>query len=298
MEKRGDKFSVNEWEKMKYRLGLAKSKFRRSLLSAVFLHPRPWQRSRVVIPYPLVFFSGARDFPELYFSIQSFLAFAGTPTAVYVVTDGSMTASHATILSASFPLARMIDWSDVEKKITYEGLLTFSRKHPLGKKLSTIIQFNTQGPFLFSDSDILYFMGARRLSDHLKTTTHLFLEDCSPAFDPRIIPNPPTDCSPTNTGFLFINKSIPWADKLDFVDRNCLEGPLHHTEQTIIHLALRSVPSKVLNRKKFVVETADQFLFSDSFYSPSIILRHYVQPVRYKFWNLPLNYYLRIFLKA
>lgn len=288
---------MNTWEKWEYRIALNKSKLRRVFLSSLFLRPRVWARNQDSIPFPLVFFSGARDFPELYFSIQSFLHFSGCPTEIFVVSDGSITEKHSTLLVDSFPGLRVLSWGEVERAIADSRLLKFSQRHPLGKKLATLIHFHSLGPFLFSDSDILYFCRARQLFQNLPVTQNLFLEDFAPAFDLRILNESAIAHPPTNTGFLFLCQPAPWLETLNSINFKCIEEPLHHTEQTIVHLALKNSPARGLDRKSFIVDVADQFRYSDFYFSNSPALRHYVQPVRYKLWNLPLTYYLRIFLK-
>jgi hypothetical protein len=36
---------------------------------------------------------------------------------------------------------------------------------------------------------------------------------------------------------------------------------------------------------KYVLQLDDQFVFSDRYANPSLALRHYVNPVRHKFWT-------------
>ena len=37
--------------------------------------------------------------------------------------------------------------------------------------------------------------------------------------------------------------------------------------------------------RRFVLQLDDQFIYPDKYAGPEIVLRHYVQPVRHKFWN-------------
>jgi hypothetical protein len=40
-----------------------------------------------------------------------------------------------------------------------------------------------------------------------------------------------------------------------------------------------------LDPVKFVLQLDDQFELSDRYASPGLVLRHYVNPVRHKFWS-------------
>jgi len=43
--------------------------------------------------------------------------------------------------------------------------------------------------------------------------------------------------------------------------------------------------ARPLDRGRYVLQLDDQFIYRDSYAGPAIVLRHYVNPVRHKFWN-------------
>jgi hypothetical protein len=51
------------------------------------------------------------------------------------------------------------------------------------------------------------------------------------------------------------------------------------------HLTMHANGAKPFAREKFVLELDDQFVFSDRHARRDIALRHYVNPVRHKFWT-------------
>jgi hypothetical protein len=53
----------------------------------------------------------------------------------------------------------------------------------------------------------------------------------------------------------------------------------------VTHLAMHSSGARPLDARKFVLQLDDQFIFRDRYANPTIALRHYVNPVRHKFWS-------------
>jgi len=65
-----------------------------------------------------------------------------------------------------------------------------------------------------------------------------------------------------------------------------LDGPPNFfTNQTMTHLTMHANGARALDPVKFVLQLDDQFQLADRYASNSIVLRHYVNPVRHKFWE-------------
>ena len=64
-------------------------------------------------------------------------------------------------------------------------------------------------------------------------------------------------------------------------------APGHYTEQTVVHLALQPPAYLPLPHHRFVVSIVDQFRYRDLILErqPDLVLRHYVNNVRFKFWT-------------
>jgi hypothetical protein len=65
-----------------------------------------------------------------------------------------------------------------------------------------------------------------------------------------------------------------------------LDGePTFFTNQTITHLVMHANGAEALDPARHVLQLDDQFVFSDRYAGPKLVLRHYVDPVRHKFWT-------------
>jgi hypothetical protein len=65
-----------------------------------------------------------------------------------------------------------------------------------------------------------------------------------------------------------------------------LEGePSFFTNQTMTHLAMHANGAQPFDRSKYVLQLDDQFGFRDRHATRDVALRHYVNPVRHKFWT-------------
>ena len=90
--------------------------------------------------------------------------------------------------------------------------------------------------------------------------------------------------SPVNCGFLFLFQAMDWS--LCLARFQELDGePDFFTNQTLIHLVMHANGAQSLDPERYVLRLDDQFVYRDDYASPAIVLRHYVNPVRHKFWN-------------
>jgi hypothetical protein len=112
----------------------------------------------------------------------------------------------------------------------------------------------------------------------------LYLADCQFSGDPRLLRDPLERNQPVNTGVLLLFTRIDWAEAIDRFER--MNGPPEFfTNQTLAHIALHRAGAQPLDPAKYVLRLDDQFIHADRYGSPSIALRHYVNPVRHKFWT-------------
>jgi hypothetical protein len=64
-----------------------------------------------------------------------------------------------------------------------------------------------------------------------------------------------------------------------------LEGePDFFTTQTLVQLVMQANGALPFNEEKYVLRLDDQFAYADFYASSRVALRHYVHPVRHKFW--------------
>jgi len=62
-------------------------------------------------------------------------------------------------------------------------------------------------------------------------------------------------------------------------------APNFFTTQTVTHLCLHANGAAALDRDKFVLQVDDEFIYRDQHAGASIAMRHYVNPIRHKFWT-------------
>ena len=67
--------------------------------------------------------------------------------------------------------------------------------------------------------------------------------------------------------------------------RELMSAPSFFTNQTVTHLAMHASRAQPFDPQTFVLQLDDQFVFPDRYAGPNIALRHYVNPVRHKFWS-------------
>jgi hypothetical protein len=140
-------------------------------------------------------------------------------------------------------------------------------------------------PTLYIDSDVLFFPAAQdliRLAENGGVPA-LYLADCRLSADERLFRSEAEKAQPVNTGVLFFFEKLDWTLAL----RRLLELdglPAFFTNQTMTHLTMHASGAMALDDRKYVLQLDDQFFHPDCYASPDLALRHYVSPVRHKFW--------------
>jgi hypothetical protein len=89
---------------------------------------------------------------------------------------------------------------------------------------------------------------------------------------------------PVNSGFLTLLRPLDWSLGI----RRFLELKREtdfFTNQTIVHLVMHANGALPLDTAKYVLQLDDQFIYPDRYAGPRLVLRHYVNPVRHKFWT-------------
>lgn len=238
------------------------------------------------IPFNVFAYSGESALPEQVASIRSFLKYVGRPNRFTVVSDGTLSGRSSDILKSLDPaisVSGSAQWlpKDLPTKI-YPYLTT----HPTGKQLALIMSLPVDGPTLYVDSDILFFPGAVdliRLAEN-SAAPAFYLADCRLSADERLFRGDAEKTQPVNTGVLFLFEKLDWALGVRrFLE---LQGlPEFFTNQTMTHLTMHANGASPLDEKKYVLQLDDQFVYPDRYACRDLALRHYVNPVRHKFWT-------------
>ncbi|MEY2529254.1 MAG: hypothetical protein QOJ05_1344 [Verrucomicrobiota bacterium] len=236
-------------------------------------------------PFEVFAYSNDEMLPEQVASIRSFLRHVGRPKSFTVVSDGS----HS---DRSIRLLKSVDRSvsvETAKRASPglpEKLEGYLNSHPTGKQLALIMSLPRNGPALYVDADVRFFQGGSDLvaRGEAKDLPTYYLADCQFAGDRRLLRDATEENEPVNTGVLFLFRKLDWSLSMSrFVE---LEGePNFFTNQTMTHLTMHQNGGRPFDPAKYVLQLDDQFVFADHYAGAGLALRHYVNPVRHKFWT-------------
>ncbi len=231
-------------------------------------------------------YSGENTLPEQVASIRSFLTHAGRPKQFTVVSDGSYTSASVELLEKIDNCVRVQRTAPDLPLGLPEKVRSYLTSHFTGKQLASIVSLPTDGPTLYTDSDVLFFPEAIGLADlaRTKSASAFYLADYQFSADERLIRYRAEKENPVNMGFLLLFQKLDWSLGLERLQM--LNGtPNFFTTQTVVHLCMHANDAVALDPRKYVLQVDDQFIYRDRYASNSIAMRHYVNPVRHKFWT-------------
>jgi len=237
------------------------------------------------VPFEVFAYSGHDTLPEQVASIRSFLRHAGRPTRFTIVSDGTHTKEDVELLQQIDPSVVMEELPSIPAQLPV-AFASYLQSHPTGKQLALIMSLPRTEPALYVDSDIYFFPHARDLATLARTTAvpAFYLLDCQFSGDARLIRSPNERERPVNTGALFLFQRLDWSLGLErFAQLN--GAPNFFTNQTITHLVMHANSASPLDPAKFVLQLDDQTIHRDLYAGDRLALRHYVNPVRHKFWT-------------
>src|SRR5437762_5530508 len=247
-------------------------------------------RRRVRVPRELSFnvfaYSGEKTLPEQVASIRSFLAHVGRPKKFTVVSDGSYTATSVALLEKIDACVRVQPEPPPPTPGLADDVRAYLAQHPTGKQLALLMSLPANGPTLYTDSDVLFFPEARELANLSQSAAFpaFYLADYHFSGDERLLLDPAAKQNPTNSGFVLLFRKLDWSLGLERL--RMLSGPPNFfTNQTVTHLCMHANGALALDPGKFVLKLDDQFIYRDRYASQSLAIRHYVNPVRHKFWT-------------
>ena len=255
----------------------------RSLLPAIV---RSAVRLPGSVPLDVFSYSGEAALPEQVRSIRSFLRHVGHPRSWTVVSDGSYSERSIALLQKVDPVVSIRSFDEDLPSDALEKLRRYVTTYPMGKQLGLIMSLPRNGPALYLDSDILFFAGAADIIQTLSLTKApaLYLKDCLDySVDRRILRDPSETSHPVNAGFLMLLRPLDWSLGI----RRLLElkgEPNFFTAQTIVQVVMRANGALPFDEEKYVLQLDDQFMYADLYAGSRVALRHYVNPVRHKFW--------------
>jgi hypothetical protein len=237
------------------------------------------------IPLEVFAYSGENTLPEQVASIRSFLRCVGRPKSFTVVSDGSYSDRSVRLLEHIDPTVSVRSSIEPPAHLP-EKFRQYVTSHPTGKQLALIMSLPVNGPALYVDSDVLFFPSAvdvvARTAD--RRIPAYYLADCQFSGDARLLRNANEREEPVKTGVLLLFEKLDWSDAIGrFLELEC--EPNFFTNQTITHLAMHGNGARPFDRVKYVLQLDDQFVYPDRYAGAALALRHYVSPVRHKFWT-------------
>jgi hypothetical protein len=268
-----------------YHLARAKGRIVRAAYRALL---RAHSRIEPARSFPLEVFSysGESALPEQVASIRSFLRHVGRPKMFNVVSDDSYSEASKRILQDIDPSISVREAADWVPKDLPANIYPYLKNHPTGRQLALIMSLPIDAPVLYLDSDILFFAGAADLHAHIdkRDVPALYLADCHFSGDERLLRGADEAAQPVNTGFLLLFQKLDWSLSVErFLE---LRGaPTFFTNQTMTHLTMHANGAAAFDSRKYVLQLDDQFVYPDRYANRAIALRHYVNPVRHKFWT-------------
>jgi hypothetical protein len=144
----------------------------------------------------------------------------------------------------------------------------------------------SNGPALYTDADVLFFPGAHELVPLSQTQSvpAFYQADSRLSVDERLIRGEAEKKDPANMGFLLLFQRLDWTIGLERL--RAFDGvPNFFTTQTLTHLSLHANGARPFDPSKVVLKLDDQTIYQDRYAKPSLVMRHYVNPVRHKFWT-------------
>jgi hypothetical protein len=237
----------------------------------------------------MISFSCERDLPEQVLSIRSFLRYVGEPASFKVVSDGTIGAASARLLSGLSPAVQVVSVADYAAGVpVHPAVQEFADTKAYGRKLIALTAMRPAGrPVGYADSDVLFHTGGHGLAEHIAAIGEQaqFLQDCQEALDVRLV-RPAERHPPLNSGFLLTGRSIDWDEataRLGTIGEADAAG-YGWTEQSVVHLAYRASGGVPLRPESAVVALYDQYRWADTHVGEHTWLRHYVTGTRFKMW--------------
>jgi len=237
------------------------------------------------LPFSVFSYSGEITLPEQVASIRSFLIHAGRPEQFTVVSDGSYTSASIELLEKIDNCVRVQTTAPPLPSRLPENVQSYLTNHFTGKQLALIMSLPADGPTLYTDADVLFFPQATQLADlsRAQSVSAFYLGDYQFSADQRLIQDATEKEGPVNMGFLLLFRRLDWSVGLERL--KMLNGvPNFFTTQTVVHLSMHANSALAFDPHTFVLQADDEFIYRDRYAGNSIAVRHYVNPVRHKFW--------------
>ena len=237
------------------------------------------------VDFELFSFSGASGFEDQMLSIYSFVFYAGVPLKWIIYSDKSYTEYHIRVFKEIFPFVEIKDWDITKSFETNVYVKEYLSVSSMAKKLNIILGHTyKKAQSIYVDSDIVFYKNiVYYLNSNILSTGLWYVPDTLGNVK-KHFGIERESIYPLNSGLLILNKDFDFEDIHQYF--NSLRGNyVYFSEQSSFEYALRKQGGQMLDPRQFIIDTSDQFDFSNKFSPGDIAMRHYTSPVRHKMWQ-------------
>ena len=135
--------------------------FRRAYRASLSFLPRPVVREESVLPFEVYTYSSEVMLPEQIASLRSLLRYAGRPSRITIVSDGSHPSRSLDLLRRLDPSVVVMRAAELPLVDVPSRLQDYLTRHPTGKQMSLIMSPPARGPALYLDAEVRFFPGGR-----------------------------------------------------------------------------------------------------------------------------------------
>lgn len=213
---------------------------------------------------------------------------SGMRHSIDVLVDGAIDPSFTARLSRIVPGAEVRamhtllgEWEG------YSHLRSLCERHPLGRKLVTILGEQIRADVVFSDCDVLLFRRPTDLAQHVRSRVCCYNQERgAPAYDESIIRSGSTlGMKPSlrlNSGLLYIAKGSlqPQLAEELLLRQSSESQESWFVEQTIMAFLMEAAGAVPLDATKYVVSPQRQFWWEEDVDYGAIHTRHFTGTVR------------------
>lgn len=243
------------------------------------------------LPLSLNYFCSENDKELLAVSIYSFIRNVGIPKQIRVISDGSI--KDLTFIEPLVnPVGKLmlVHWQDFvcpKRHLfgsNFETCFAQAVKYPrLRKTLSLRVIADNQE--WYTDSDILFFKGFQDYLPQLLKSEYSFYSPCNDwgCLDSEYLNSEERKVFQVNSGFLIFKGDQNWREPLQYLEK--VKGDYQFFDQTTIQVLVDQNLGQILplDPRKFTATTIDHFKIN--YMLPDLAFRHYVRPIRHKFWQ-------------
>lgn len=266
----------------------------KQLLSSDNLTFKP---SNINVNLNIISISGSYQFEDQILSIISFIVNVGLPNSWLVYSDGTHSTKQLELFTKLFSFIEVKMWSDItcnfpSEKHTFDSYI---KKHPIGKKTFIVLNHRSEEPFIFADSDIVFYKPFKTYLPLLTHTNYSYymVDNDWCCLDSNYMQTNDKEMFQLNSGLLLIQPSFKWGAAMDYLSYlEKIDKFEFFSDQTAIHIAFKNNTALPFDPRSFKVEMYDHFKLKVAPTTKQLSARHYVGTIRHKMWQKGWKWHL------